>query len=80
MMNSSGYLTVDVQGHFSIFALTVFTAISAINTAKCINLIKVREYPRGKQKHKTNKNKTKTQHNMCWTPLNTNKHKYMYYK
>jgi len=21
------------------------------------------------------KNKTKTQHNMCWTPLYTNKHK-----
>ena len=60
MMNSSGYLTVDVQGNFSIFALTVFTAISAINTAKCINLINVREYPRDKQKHKTKKNKTKT--------------------
>ena len=25
--------------------------------------------------HKTKNNKTKTQHNMCWTPLNVNKHK-----
>jgi len=25
--------------------------------------------------HKTKKNKTKTQQNMCWTPLNANKHK-----
>jgi len=24
---------------------------------------------------KTKKNKRKTQHNMCWTPLYTNKHK-----
>jgi len=24
--------------------------------------------------HKTRKIKTKTQHNMCWTPLWTNKH------
>jgi len=24
---------------------------------------------------KTKKNKTKTQHNMCWTPLYANKHK-----
>jgi hypothetical protein len=48
--------------------------------------INVREYRRGNQKrtiqrnwqhrvHKTKKNKTKTQHNMCWTPLCTNKHK-----
>ena len=26
-------------------------------------------------KQKTKKNKTKTQHNMCWTPLCANKHK-----
>ena len=26
--------------------------------------------------NKTKTNKTKTQHNMCWTPLYTNKHKY----
>ena len=25
--------------------------------------------------NKTKKNKTKTQHNMCWEPLYTNKHK-----
>jgi len=25
--------------------------------------------------HKTKKNTTKTQHNMCWTPLCSNKHK-----
>ena len=25
--------------------------------------------------NKTKKNKTKTQHNMCWTPLYANKHK-----
>jgi len=25
--------------------------------------------------HKTKTNKTKTQHNMCWTPLYANKHK-----
>jgi len=25
--------------------------------------------------HKTKKNKRKTQHNMCWTPLCANKHK-----
>jgi len=25
--------------------------------------------------NKTNKNKTKAQHNMCWTPLYPNKHK-----
>ena len=25
--------------------------------------------------HKMKKNKTKTQHNMCWTPLCINKHK-----
>jgi len=24
--------------------------------------------------HKLKKNKTKTQHNMCWTPLSTSKH------
>ena len=24
--------------------------------------------------HKTKKNKAKTQHNMCWTPLYVNKH------
>jgi len=43
-------------------------------------VIFVREYRMGNQKrtikrncqhrvHKTNKNKTKTQHSMCWTPL-----------
>ena len=48
--------------------------------------LNVREYRRGNQKriiqrnwqhriHKTKKNKTKTQHNICWTPLYTNKHK-----
>ena len=48
--------------------------------------INVREYQRGNQKrtiqrnwqhkvHKTYKNKTKTQHNMCWTPLYASKHK-----
>ena len=48
--------------------------------------INVREYRRGNQKrtiqrnwqhrvHKTKKNKTKTHHNMCWTPLCANKHK-----
>ena len=25
--------------------------------------------------HRTKKNKTKPQHNMCWTPLCVNKHK-----
>jgi hypothetical protein len=25
--------------------------------------------------HKMKKNKSKTQHNMCWTPLHANKHK-----
>ena len=25
--------------------------------------------------HKMKKNETKTQHNMCWTPLYANKHK-----
>jgi len=25
--------------------------------------------------HKTKKNKTQAQHNMCWTPLYANKHK-----
>jgi len=53
------------------------------------NLFKVREHRRGNQKwtmqrnwqhriHKTKKNKTKRQHNMCWTPLwatTTKKHK-----
>ena len=49
--------------------------------------INVREYRRGNPKrtiqrnwqhrvHKTKINKTKTQHNMCWTPLYANKHKY----
>ena len=28
-----------------------------------------------RQKTKTRKTKEKTQHNMCWTPLYTNKHK-----
>ena len=28
-----------------------------------------------KRNEKTKKNKSKTQHNMCWTPLYTNKHK-----
>jgi ferredoxin-like protein FixX len=48
--------------------------------------LNVREYRRDNQKriiqrnwqhrvHKTKKNKTKTQHNMCWTTLYTNKHK-----
>ena len=27
--------------------------------------------------YNTQKTKTKTQHNMCWTPLCANKHKYM---
>ena len=27
------------------------------------------------REHKTKKNKTKTQHNICWTPLYENKHK-----
>ena len=26
--------------------------------------------------HKTKTSKTRTQHNMCWTPLYANKHKY----
>jgi len=49
-------------------------------------MINVRENRRGNKtrtiqwncqhrSHKTKKNKTKTQHNMCWTPLYTNKHK-----
>jgi len=29
----------------------------------------------GYTNHKTKTNKTKTQHNMCWIPLFTNKHK-----
>jgi hypothetical protein len=29
----------------------------------------------GNRVHKTKKNKTKTQHNMCWTPLCASKHK-----
>ena len=49
--------------------------------------INVREYQRGNQEwksretgnmgyvYKMKKNKTKTQHNMCQTPLYTNKHK-----
>ena len=50
------------------------------------SMINVREYRRDTQKwtiqrnwsnmvHKTNKNKTKTQHNMYWTPLYVNKYK-----
>jgi hypothetical protein len=48
--------------------------------------INVRKYRRGNQNfiiqrnwqqvvHRTTKNKLKTQHNMCWTPLYANKHK-----
>jgi hypothetical protein len=48
--------------------------------------INVREYRMGNQQwtiqrnwqhrvHKTTTNKTKTLHNMCWTPLYVNKHK-----
>jgi len=48
--------------------------------------INFKEHRRGNQKwtiqrnwkhgvHKTKKNKTKTQHNMCCTPLYANKHK-----
>ena len=48
--------------------------------------INVRKYSKGQSKwtiqrnwqhsvHKTKINKTKTQHNMCWTPLYANKHK-----
>ena len=48
--------------------------------------VNVREYRKGNQiwtiqrnwqhrKHKTKKNKIKTQHDMCWTPLYVNKHK-----
>ena len=52
-----------------------------------IDKIKVREYRRGNKKKANSekmttqgtKNKekktTKTQHNMCWTPLYSNKHK-----
>ena len=29
----------------------------------------------GYTRHKANTNKTKTQHNMCWTPPYANKHK-----
>jgi len=50
------------------------------------SMINVREYRRDNQKwaiqrnwsnmvHKTKKNKTKTQHNMYWTPLYANKYK-----
>ena len=46
----------------------------------------VRQYRKGNRKwtiqrnwqhrvHKTKKNKTKTQHTMCWAPLYANKHK-----
>jgi hypothetical protein len=47
-------------------------------------LINVREYRKGNQKWKIQRNgkhkakktkKTKTQHNMCWTLLYANKHK-----
>jgi hypothetical protein len=49
-------------------------------------VINSREYRRANQKwtihrnwqhgvHKPKTNKTKTQHNMCWTPLRTHKHK-----
>jgi hypothetical protein len=48
--------------------------------------INVREYRRGNQKrtiqrnwqhrvYKTKKYKSKTQHNMCWTPLHADKHR-----
>ena len=48
--------------------------------------INVRDYRKGNQKwaiqrnwqhrvHNMEKNKTNTQHNMCWTPLYANKHK-----
>jgi len=50
------------------------------------SIINVGKYRRGYHKwtiqrnlqhrmHKTKKNKTKTQHNMCWTPLCASKHK-----
>jgi len=53
-----------------------------------LSVINIREYRRGSQKwtiqrnrqhkvHETKKNKTKTQHNMCWTPLFATNHKYL---
>ena len=46
-------------------------------------LINVREYRKGNQNgqsretgNKTKKRKTKTQHNMCWTPPCAHKNKY----
>jgi hypothetical protein len=43
-------------------------------------LINIREYRKGQSKQdnpkkQDEKNQTKTQHNMCWTTLCTNKHK-----
>ena len=57
-----------------------------LNCSTWTVLENVREYRSTNQKwtiqrncqhrvHKTTKNNTNTQHNMCWTPLGENKHK-----
>jgi len=45
------------------------------NTEGAIKLISQRNWQHRVNKTKKNKTKTKTQHNMCWTPLYANKHK-----
>jgi len=71
----------------SLFGLLVFTATYERSSyVKACSQINVREYQRDNQKwtiqrnwqhrvHKRKKNKTKTQHTMCLTPLYANKHK-----
>jgi len=74
-----------VWGHTVILISALKINKSLITSCNRCKYINVREYRRGNQKrtiqrnwqhrvHKTKKNKTKTQHNMCWTPLSANKH------
>ena len=76
-----------VIGYIIITVVPLFhSAIKSLLSQNLPTSINVREYRRGIQKlnvqrnwqhriYKAKTNKTKTQHNMCWTPLCANKHK-----
>ena len=68
-----------------IYGTTSIDEMPVIEMSILYMLVNVRKYRRGNQKwtiqrnwqhrvHHTKKNKTKTQHNMRWTPLCANKH------
>ena len=70
--------SIESNYEFKLLFRNATCALNLISTCSvCLGGIKNGQTQRNWQHRirKTKKNKTKTQHNMCWTPLCANKHK-----